>query len=311
MTVMLDLVGTDKRAARCDHRHDVHRDTAPTVDDDFATAGYKLGTIWAQLDDLDTPTEIVAVFLLVDASTGAAVWLELPGGSGGGLTVEDEGSVDGTGIDTLDFAGAGVSVSVTGSEATITIPGGSGVTVVGRAAVAAPQGFSDALTYGTGQSLAAVSAGNGGAIGIPILVPSPMYLEGYGLFNGDAANARAAEARLYVDSGSATLNEIANTAAAWSFTPSAASLRRVSVTSGAPVLLDPGYYWIVLRNTSATQVFNLRRVSPPTLVVPSFRLKAIAALSSTIDLDTGWTNGNGCPAIWLEGRVLGRTTVLT
>jgi hypothetical protein len=120
-----DLVGTSPRAARCDHRHDVHRDTAPTVDDDFATAGYKLGTIWAQLDDLGTPTEIVALFLAVDVSTGAAVWLEFPGGSAG-ITVEDEGSVEGTGIDTLNFTGSGVSVTVTGSEAEVIVSGGGG-----------------------------------------------------------------------------------------------------------------------------------------------------------------------------------------
>jgi hypothetical protein len=75
-----DLVGTDGRAARCDHRHDVHRDRAPTTSDD-ADAGYKLGTIWAQLDDLDNPTEIIAVWMLVDAETG--LWLSWPGGTGG------------------------------------------------------------------------------------------------------------------------------------------------------------------------------------------------------------------------------------
>jgi len=85
-----DLVGTARRWARCDHRHDVHRDTAPTVNDDWATAGYKLGTIWAQLDDLDAPTEIVAVWMLVDDSTGAAVWAEWPGGG-----VTDHGALSG------------------------------------------------------------------------------------------------------------------------------------------------------------------------------------------------------------------------
>jgi hypothetical protein len=72
-----DLVGTATRAARCDHRHDVHRGRAPTVDDDYDNAGYKLGTIWAQLDDLENPTQIVAVYMAVDVSDGAAVWLEI------------------------------------------------------------------------------------------------------------------------------------------------------------------------------------------------------------------------------------------
>ena len=75
-----ELVGTSTRAARCDHRHDVHRDTAPTAADDFATAGYKLGTIWARLDDLVTPTAIETVYVLVDDTTAAAVWLPLPAG---------------------------------------------------------------------------------------------------------------------------------------------------------------------------------------------------------------------------------------
>jgi len=87
-----DLVGTATRWARCDHRHDVHRDSAPTVNDDWETAGYKLGTIWAQLDDLGSPTEIVGVWMLVDDATGAAVWAEWPTGTAG---VTDHGALTG------------------------------------------------------------------------------------------------------------------------------------------------------------------------------------------------------------------------
>jgi hypothetical protein len=304
-----DLIGTSDRWSRCGHRHDLHRDTEPTVSDD-SSQGYPVGTIWAQLDDLGTPTEIVAVWVLVDSTPGAAVWAPWPGGGGSGIAVEEEGSSEGTGILTLNFTGD-VDVTVVGTEATVDVTGGAGASIVGREPLAGPQGFSSFLTYGTGQTLAALAAGVSGALAVHIPVNAPFYLEGYGLFSGDTATARAAEARLYVDSGSATLNEIANSAAAWSFTPSAASLRRVSVTAGAPVLLDVGSYWLVLRNSHATSTFALRRTSPPTIVIPDFRLKAIAALGSTIDLDTGWTNGNGTPAIWLEGRVLGRTTVLT
>jgi hypothetical protein len=85
-----DLIGTSNRASRCDHRHDVHRDRAPTVSDD-GSIGYKLGTIWAQLDDLETPTEVVGVWMLVDASEGAAVWLAISStSSGSSLTIEEE-----------------------------------------------------------------------------------------------------------------------------------------------------------------------------------------------------------------------------
>ena len=74
-----DLVGESDRATRCDHRHDVHRNRAPTVDDDWDTAGYKLGTTWAQLDSLTAPTAVVGLWILVDNSVGAAVWLDIRG----------------------------------------------------------------------------------------------------------------------------------------------------------------------------------------------------------------------------------------
>lgn len=75
----VDLVTNNKRAARCGHRHDLHRDTAPTVNDDEGD-GYHVGTIWAQLDSLVTPTAIVAVWQLLDATEGNAVWAEWPAG---------------------------------------------------------------------------------------------------------------------------------------------------------------------------------------------------------------------------------------
>jgi len=45
----------------------------------------KVGTVWAVLDDLETPTEITAVYVAADVSEGAAVWLEIPQG----ITADD------------------------------------------------------------------------------------------------------------------------------------------------------------------------------------------------------------------------------
>lgn len=81
-----EFSGTSGEAARCDHRHDVHRDTAPTTSEN-AAAGYKPGTLWARLDDLVTPTAIVGVWVLVDAAAGT--WLALPFG------VTDHGALTG------------------------------------------------------------------------------------------------------------------------------------------------------------------------------------------------------------------------
>jgi hypothetical protein len=83
----IDLVGTSVRASRCDHRHDVHRDRAPTVNDN-SSLGYNLGTIWAQLDDLTTPTQILGVWMLVDADAGT--WLSITSsGSSGAESLDD------------------------------------------------------------------------------------------------------------------------------------------------------------------------------------------------------------------------------
>jgi hypothetical protein len=85
-----ELVGGGSRFAWCSHRHDVHRDAAPTSSANEAT-GYKVaGITWAVLDDLDSPTEILSEWVLVDPATG--LWLERPSGG-----VTDHGDLTGLG----------------------------------------------------------------------------------------------------------------------------------------------------------------------------------------------------------------------
>lgn len=71
-----DLVGTSLQAARCDHKHHVTANRAPGVTDD-TDLGYPVGTFWVYLDSTDDPTEVLATYLLVDATAGAAVWLQI------------------------------------------------------------------------------------------------------------------------------------------------------------------------------------------------------------------------------------------
>lgn len=77
-----ELVGEGVKASRCDHAHLMIADVAPTVDED-GVHGIPRGTMWVRLDDVDTPTEVVAVYVSVDDTDGAAVWLEFPTGAGG------------------------------------------------------------------------------------------------------------------------------------------------------------------------------------------------------------------------------------
>lgn len=55
--------------------------------------------------------------------------------SGGAITTQDEGSTLSTTVNTLNFTGAGVTASGSGTTTTINIPGGSGSTVSGQATV--------------------------------------------------------------------------------------------------------------------------------------------------------------------------------
>jgi hypothetical protein len=63
-----------------------------------------------------------------------ALMFEIPASTGGGgqaaVEFQDEGSALGTPgtVDTLDFAGAGVTAARVGNSVTVTIPGGTGLT---------------------------------------------------------------------------------------------------------------------------------------------------------------------------------------
>lgn len=178
---------------------------------------------------------------------------------------------------------------------------------VGRAAMAASWGFSDALTFATDQLLAA----NGVAAASYIKISCPMYLEGYAHYGGDSAGARSQEAALYVDYGGPVCYQISDSIAAWSYTASSTIVRRASLTNQTPIYLDPGAYWLVIRNTHATSAFNLRRTSAPTLLPNQSRFTSgtISALGATLNLDAAaWNNQPSIFALWAEGRVLGRST---
>src|SRR5690606_18233052 len=67
------LIGDSVRAKRCDDTEHFFSDRPPTVNDDFATAGMRLGTHWVHVDDLENPTKSFGSWMLIDASQGAAV----------------------------------------------------------------------------------------------------------------------------------------------------------------------------------------------------------------------------------------------
>lgn len=119
--------------------------------------------------------------LTVDPTTHHILWATPPGG--GGVTVQDEGTPLATVADTLDFVGAGVVASGTGTTKTITISGASVADILDlptaettATKVLAPDGAGGvefrAEAGGGGSDLVQVASGAGSVV-IPGLKASP------------------------------------------------------------------------------------------------------------------------------------------
>lgn len=90
---------------------------APAASDD-SSAGYAVGSQW-----IDVSAD--AEYVCLDASVGAAVWIETTA-SGGGVDAEDEGTPLGS-FGTINFVGAGVTASDAGGGVLdVSVPGGGG-----------------------------------------------------------------------------------------------------------------------------------------------------------------------------------------
>ncbi len=172
------------------------------------------------------------------------------------------------------------------------------VTPAGWAARALPASFASTDAFATSAALPI----NGGAIAIPMVVSAPMQLQGYILRNLDTANLRTCEISLYQTllQNSATVNRIGNSGATLSFTPVAASTRTALL--GASIVIAPGFYWLVIRNTSATQTFGFATSTVPTFNPNASETKTLAAaLGASLDIVTGWTKSGTIGAVAMQG----------
>jgi hypothetical protein len=178
----------------------------------------------------------------------------------------------------------------------------------GYTPVAGPAGWADNMPFASAANLATVAAGVGGARITPIYVHAPMVLQGYTLMSTDTASLRTAEARLYRDIGTADLQFVTGSDAAWSFTPSAAS-RRPAITSVGSIYLRPGVYWLCLRNTSTARAFGLGTEAAGSLMMSTgnFSNAAVAALGATLNPGS-WGISPNIMGIVMLGSVMGSTT---
>lgn len=122
-----------------------------------------------------------------------------------------------------------------------------------------PVMFSPSAAIATDLSLPA----NGGSIAIPMNVTDYMAFRSVTIRNGDASLARTWGWDLYKEVNNAdatadkTLTRVANSSADETFTAAGSSNRTITAAS-APVILEPGVYWLVVQNRHATNTFNFR-----------------------------------------------------
>lgn len=178
-----------------------------------------------------------------------------------------------------------------------------------RAPYALPQGMHQLSNAAQTISLAAVSAGVGGVILVGMNVVAPMDYTRIAVWNASTSSAREAECRLYRDVGTDELQYVTGTAGTTSFTPSSAGMRYTSAVTA--VRLNPGIYWLALRNTSSSQTFQIGLGSNTTDFGQNndwFFWGNGPALGDTFDI----TDVNGrteLPFIRLEGEIFGGTVL--
>lgn len=107
---------------------------APDANDDNTNSGgngnFKPGDVW-----VDETNDVA--YICVDASVGAAVWVEISSGGGAAnVAIEEDGTPVVASVSTINFTGAGVNVVDAGSgQVNVTITSGSGdVSLIGTPA---------------------------------------------------------------------------------------------------------------------------------------------------------------------------------
>jgi hypothetical protein len=149
------------------------------------------------------------------------------------------------------------------------------------------------------------------AIAMPVLLWAPMQLQDVTFRSAGVGGSKTMEWRLYVDVGTALLNEVVGAhCTGYTWTASANSTERAPCDA-PPILVPAGAYWLVVRVTGAGSISfgqstnsfsgNNQNYGGQTKTLTS-------ALGATLDFSTGWTLFPDIPDNFLNGRVFGKTT---
>ncbi len=177
-----------------------------------------------------------------------------------------------------------------------------------------PAGSHGLLSSGTTLTLAAVSASLGGAIAVPFLLPARMMVGRLAIYQTATANLRTAEWNVYSDQrGNTNLFRRIVKGSNFSFTPGAAGVQFGGVTGGPDgssifggmYLVGPGVVWVVVRNTSTAQTFDIGAAGGGSLGRAHIRTNLTAsnaALGVTQNIST-WSGNGVIPIMRLEGLI--------
>ena len=175
---------------------------------------------------------------------------------------------------------------------------------VGGQLYAFPEGWAVTGTYTTAKAIA-ISGSAGNTIRVQISVKSWMWLHNIAFWCTDTTGTHTLEGRLFFqpDFANATYTYLPGSACTWNFTAAAATFQRSTITGGS-LIIPPGTYEVVIRNTSASVATNVGTAAAGTLILGYMRTSttALGALGSTIDMTmASWTGAGNLPCIGLNG----------
>lgn len=165
-----------------------------------------------------------------------------------------------------------------------------------------PPGFDATGSYGTVHTLA---AGSTNVVVVEIQVPAKMMLRSVSIWNTDASGDRGFSWGVYAQpwgNESQYLTLLCFSGSDMGWTASAASKRTIK-TSGGPVFLPPGTYWLAIWNAHNSNTLGIGSAASGTLSTTRARGKSgVSTFSQPIDFLTAtWTDYASVLAVMLDG----------
>jgi len=170
-----------------------------------------------------------------------------------------------------------------------------------------------ALTHPLGvddQGTSLTFLGNGGSVAAPIYIPTTLILQSLTFRQAGPTGDQDFEWRLYEGTNDGTLSAVTGADGSLVFNVTGNTFQTIDA-SGAPVIIQSGMYWLVLRNRRGVDAFvNGRQVTVLAGIPSISQSKTLgSALPSSLDMVTGWTKqSQTTPWYRLDGRVFGQST---